>query len=164
MSTYHTLSSLSVVGAVLATLLLATPSWASPGGDGPTLGEPEFSRGGHTVQENIWDPKPPSGSENLDPPDPPDPPAPPPGWILIDPPLGSDGWELEGQLMGPIDLPMLPTWGPFRPHDLPNPLAAVPQQGQMTFSAPISPIPAPGAAALLGMGVLALMGRRRRMG
>ena len=161
MSTYHTLSSLSVVGAVFATLLLATPAWASPGGDGILLGEPESSRGGHTVQENVWDPKPPSGGENIDPPDPPDP---PPGWILLEPPVGSGGWQIEGQLTAPIDPPLLPTWGPFRPHDLPNPLAALPEHGQMAFSVPISPIPAPGAAALLGMGMLALLGRRRRSG
>jgi uncharacterized protein (TIGR03382 family) len=161
---YKPYAFLSAVGSILGALLLAAPAGAGWGDIGIT-NNPDgdsLSRGGHTVQENI-PPKPPVDVED---PDPPNAPAGPVDWISLQPPEGFDPWRIDADLTGLIFLPTLPD-RPTAPIDLigrvgPDLTVALPQYAQATGPLRMNPIPAPGALTLLGLGALAMLGRRRR--
>lgn len=162
---YKTYTFLSAVGTILGALLLAAPAGAGwedtdivlrPGGG-------QLSRDGHTVQEDI-PPKPPVGVED---PNPPDAPASPPGWVGWDPPEDVDTWWIDDDLTSLVFLPVFPDLPAAAPSGLtgrvgPDLTGDLFQQPNATEPLRMSPIPAPGALTLLGLGALAMLGRRRR--
>lgn len=162
---YKPHSFLSAVGTILGALLLAAPAGAGWEDTDILLsfGEGEDSRNGHTVQENI-PPKPPVGIQD---PDPPNAPASPPDWTGWEPPEDFDSWQIDDDLISLIFLPMLPDSPPAAPIGLigrvgPDLTGALFQQPIVTEPLRMSAIPAPGALTLLGLGALAMLGRRRR--
>ena len=153
---------LSAVGATCSALLLTVPAGAGFNGI-EISNDPEGSeRGGHTVQENI-PPKPPVGGEV---PDPPNLPFGLSDWRPGDPLSGgwSDGDEWTNLFPPPmlIDLPLGPPSGPIDGQVGPDLSVGLPSTTTFGTTGAVSPIPAPGALSLLGLGALALLGRRRR--